>query len=569
MDPQALIQDYLDGGLTEVQFATLSDWLAESEANREAFTRAVMLDNDIHHHLSNADLHTFLEEVDVHAIHDVIQKSQEDSSSAMLSITEEEIKPQHELTFREALGVLSHTGLQWSEGVIRRHATQLGLAAAILLGITLMIVLSRGSNEPGTQTAIDHTSTPEQAAVARLTGSQDAVWSGETPRIGEALQPGQTLELYRGFAQVTTALGAQAMLQGPCTIELTDSDNGLRLTSGSLLAYVPPSAVGFEVRTHNASIVDLGTRFGVAAEPGGKTVLEVFTGEISVAPIAAGHAEPASIMRTGQSAMIRDNGVLLDTDKAQPSESRFAKIIAFEKAYNRNNLRKIGLSGDNLVAYYSFEQQTGQILQESREISLFDATIDGARWVTGRTPDKHALRYAGQDESVALSQEASEYFNVQGSFTISIWFKLHECEDSWIPLLTRGNDSWRLQARKSKSKMQLGFYVNNAANVEPHHYTGVVVDTIDTDRWCHVVVTGKKTAEGSVTRLYMDGELQKEKLLPFAPDSEWPVMIGANAERKDGFTIKGLIDEVAFHQRVLSEEEVRRLYNAGAVNETQ
>jgi hypothetical protein len=569
MDPQALIQDYLDGGLTEVQFATLSDWLAECEANREAFTRAVMLDNDIHHHLSNADLHTFLEEVDVHAIHDVIQKSQEDSSSAMLSITEEEIKPQHELTFREALGVLSHTGLQWSEGVIRRHATQLGLAAAILLGITLMIVLSRSSNEPSTQTAIDHTSTPEQAAVARLTGSQDAVWSGETPRIGEALQPGQTLELYRGFAQVTTALGAQAMLQGPCTIELTDSDNGLRLTSGSLLAYVPPSAVGFEVRTRNASIVDLGTRFGVAADPGGKTVLEVFTGEISVAPITVGQIEPASIMIAGQSALVHDGNVALKPDSPDPDTSRFAEVIAFEQAFNQNNLRDLGLSGDSLVAYYSFDQPTGQFLLESRGLSLFDATIDRARWATGRTPDKSALSFFGQDERVVLSQEASEHFDVQGSFTMSIWLKLDQGQEGWVPLLTRGNDSWRLQARPTEKDLRLGFYVNNDENVAPHHYTGLETNNIETDRWCHVVVTGQKTEEGSFTRLYLNGELQKEKLLPLAPASDWPVMIGANAEQHEDFALKGLIDEIAFHQRVLSEEEVRRLYNAGAVNETQ
>lgn len=199
------------------------------------------------------------------------------------------------------------------------------IAVAGLVAVVLGVL---GEPEPPTAQA------PADPArvVARLTDAQDAEWQVDgagqgTPLIGEGLYPGQRLVLTAGFAELTTNLGAVATLEAPCTVELLDHDNALRLDAGKLIGQVDDdSAAGFLVSTPSMDITDLGTRFGVAIDPGGQTLAQVFEGVVAVAvrDEAGEVAEPVELTR-GQAFAVDRDGERIDEPVADPAV--FARLL--------------------------------------------------------------------------------------------------------------------------------------------------------------------------------------------------------------------------------------------------
>ncbi len=120
-------------------------------------------------------------------------------------------------------------------------------------------------------------------AVATLTGSSQAVWN-ETAGLSKdnnRLYTHSTLNLLEGFAEITFDNQAKIILQSPAQIDIEDY-NQIFLYSGKLSAVVPPSAVGFVVRTSAATVVDYGTEFGVTADAAGHTEAHVFEGRVEL-----------------------------------------------------------------------------------------------------------------------------------------------------------------------------------------------------------------------------------------------------------------------------------------------
>jgi len=117
-------------------------------------------------------------------------------------------------------------------------------------------------------------SLPEDGAsdrilAARITGSIDCVWQETSLPLGygSSLYKGQQVELLEGAAEITFESGAVVTLRGPA-VYVVDSNSSSSLRRGELTAVVPEAARGFAVQTPGASIVDLGTEFGVIVDQG-------------------------------------------------------------------------------------------------------------------------------------------------------------------------------------------------------------------------------------------------------------------------------------------------------------
>jgi hypothetical protein len=150
-------------------------------------------------------------------------------------------------------------------------ATAVALLVAITLGLS---VLFRG----GIRQTESH-----PASVARIGQEKDVQWSDETaPAIGAPLPASGKLAVRRGLLEVVFDGGAKIIVQGPAELEL-QSPSSAFLLRGALTADVPAAARGFAVHTSNATIVDLGTRFGVACQDG-QTDVEVFAGKVLLRP---------------------------------------------------------------------------------------------------------------------------------------------------------------------------------------------------------------------------------------------------------------------------------------------
>ena len=155
-----------------------------------------------------------------------------------------------------------------------RAAVYAALAASLLLAATLgsirlyRILKARSASQP--------------IYVAELCGGADARWSEEgMPEADGRLPAGRRLVLATGLAEIAFASGARVILEGPAEFEPLSPTGGL-LSQGLLSARVPPAARGFAVRAPDATVVDLGTEFGIAVEQGGLSDVEVFAGRVEV-----------------------------------------------------------------------------------------------------------------------------------------------------------------------------------------------------------------------------------------------------------------------------------------------
>ncbi len=153
-------------------------------------------------------------------------------------------------------------------------------AAAVLAAASLLVALGWWaivfrSERPGDD--------QDAAVVARLASTFEAQWAtadGSLPA-DAAFGAGQRLGLRTGLAEIVFRSGARVIVQGPAILDLEGPGAGF-LQTGRVTASVPPEAVGFTLRTPNATVLDLGTEFGLVVEEGGPCEIHTFAGRVQV-----------------------------------------------------------------------------------------------------------------------------------------------------------------------------------------------------------------------------------------------------------------------------------------------
>ena len=114
--------------------------------------------------------------------------------------------------------------------------------------------------------------------------STDCQWSrdrveGETA--GPAIRAGDVIRVSDGKIKLAYVNGTVLTLHGPAVFEATTGMTG-RAILGRLTAEVAEGAEGFSVLTPRATVVDLGTEFGIEVNRLGATDVVVFEGEIDL-----------------------------------------------------------------------------------------------------------------------------------------------------------------------------------------------------------------------------------------------------------------------------------------------
>ena len=167
----------------------------------------------------------------------------------------------------------------------------LAAAACIFLGLFIF------------QTARRPASTAP-AGVAVLSKSTNCKWASSTLPTAEGSHvPAGKLELVEGLATILFDSGAEITLEAPATLEILDKMNA-RLVSGTLVADVPHTAIGFTIDTKDAKVVDLGTRFGLSTDEDGKYLVQVIEGLVEV-----GHKGEEGVVRITEGQNL-DRGLL-------------------------------------------------------------------------------------------------------------------------------------------------------------------------------------------------------------------------------------------------------------------
>jgi FecR protein len=192
------------------------------------------------------------------------------------------------------------------------------------------------------------------ATVARITATRNCLWQSATQGVGfgSRLEPGRRLELAAGLVEVTFDDGAAVVLEGPATFDVQTRGQA-RLHEGRLSAVVPLRATGFRVATSQVNVVDVGTEFGLMAEPDGATEIHVFNGLVKAHLLDTRGNEVQMVeLTTSQGARI------------QPAAAMVARIPARDEEFVRSLSVAPG-PHDGLHAYDGFNYPAGTLEEQN------------------------------------------------------------------------------------------------------------------------------------------------------------------------------------------------------------
>jgi hypothetical protein len=461
------------------------------------------------------------------------------------------------------------------------------LLFAYFIGLPALIGLDRAWRlgviaTPTPRTVIDASNTSGEPAalqtVATLTNGDNCQWQvgDETVRLrnGTRLLANDALNLTTGTAEITFADGAAVVLEGPATFTVEDAGRG-KLARGKLVAKVPRRAVGFTVATPTATVVDLGTEFGVTVDAAGATGVSVFRGAVTARPTwsTTEATEHRPLTLTADQAVRFD----LENHRIEQDQPHDSQLVALR---NRTRAPKCSLP----VISYLFDDNIAP------QFSRVKGTLEGAAGpqadgpifsdvVPRKYPGNKSLRFDGVDDIVSLGTQSVGQA-IEGTAAVSF------C--AWVCFETDGlqgdkHDNVIFLSRMGASNEGAsGIWANvrndgeDAGKVliggrsqagedfcEATHPT-----PLTPDQW-HLIVGILDYAYGKIG-ISINGEAPRFADVQFAsPMYVNEAMISPIADsisRQGGTeqsTWKGHIDEVAIFKTALTEDEIKFLFEHG------
>ena len=593
--PDKLISAYLEGGLDKEQAVELSRWVQESPEHARYLASLSAIEHGLIKQTrlqSNSDILAELSEIEEQGV----------DIDPMAMAAERFPQPVDEQPSKQDM--LTAMSYVFEHAVTPKRVAVFATAAAMLLGVVLMIVLLGGPDGQGEIADVPdwpevNTNQPERVylPLARITDSVGAQWRwGDTPielPVGSPLNEWDRLTLTKGFAQITTLQGAEVLLQAPCTIELTNSDNAIRLHSGKLVGRcLTPESKGFIVHAPGLDVVDLGTEFGVEADAfNGSTVL-VMSGSVRVQPTPQSpRAFEPVVLEKSQARRIRPQAGSLEVIAA-------AEAPTFYQAVPHAYVAAV-LDAEP-VAYWRFEEEQGrqvpnEIAPQRDALSMVgpatltrSGKIGSAGLLTNRAaPYGYFETSSPIDQLSGFTEGTIEFWyyadvrlKQQEGYDAAMMLSLHDVsqllDEPGVTLkemiaLELTDDGWLFDQERIKP---IG-WLEYSLRVYPEHFVdGEARSSIYTDhahpvkQWQHVVLV----KQADKITLYLDGEPLEERAHEFGPIDPVSMRLGRTfefdvAEGGEGppvFTptrpFLGRLDEVALYDKPLTAQQIARHY---------
>jgi ferric-dicitrate binding protein FerR (iron transport regulator) len=218
--------------------------------------------------------------------------------------------------------------------------------------------------------------------VAQLTGAKECQWVDAASAVqpGGQFYKGQRIELVKGYAEITFDSGAQVVLQGPVSLDVT-SAWAATLNHGTIKASVPSEAMGFSISNPNVEIVDLGTEFTMSSDASGVAEVLVLKGEVEAEPSIAGDRQPI-VLREKESRRFARSGVTVIRDDEKRLE-RFVQPIALDHFVSATD-----------YVHWSFDETNGVLVKA--DASGLPVTASDARLRNIAPTDASTARGVGR-----------------------------------------------------------------------------------------------------------------------------------------------------------------------------
>jgi hypothetical protein len=185
-------------------------------------------------------------------------------------------------------------------------------------------------------------------SIATITAAEHSI--RQTPNGSVAIHPGlrfhanESIDLLSGTAELTFKNGTRIIVEGPTKLEMRSHTSSF-LERGKLVAQVPPKAVGFTIETPTASIVDLGTEFGVEVDAQKRTEVHVIRGVVQLVS-GAGSVQRRETLQAGQARRVvggtGKGATTIATEQLRFDAARFAPATQTKTAKkHRDQQRQI------------------------------------------------------------------------------------------------------------------------------------------------------------------------------------------------------------------------------------
>ncbi len=431
----------------------------------------------------------------------------------------------------------------------------------------------------------------EPEVVARLTATFEAAWSeGGEALEGEDLAAGRTLALDEGLAGIDFGGEARAILQGPARFELTGPREGL-LHAGSLVANLAGEQAGLTIGTPAATVVDLGTEFGVAVDQSGYTEVHVFDGTVEVRS-RAGSAGAAgrNELSAGEAVYVcaPTNGGAAEIGTIPFDSGRFVRHLSVPGTVA--GFRALVAAHPRLIHHYTFEGVTSrERCRDGRgdlhltKAVMFEGSGEGdlecgcdGRDATTSAIRPHRGSREGNVHGVALQTENE--FRPPRAFTVELLLSFEG-----FPGPPQGQFGMAVATRQSEDRC--GFFVVAADEGHLVHSVDARADWIESERelvpeqwyslagtfrvlvpgdWYYVASTFRVEGEQTRVNTYVANlsrgepalhQLVRDQTASGAPaPGRLGIGMGFDAQLANAYPWCGSLDEVAIYDTVLDRK---------------
>ena len=418
---------YLEGDLPAEELQSLQNFMRDDAANREAFVRLCRIYIGV------------VDEMKAEAL-----LSQAGSEGAIGGVVvmprvldeyvadlEHPIAPE----MPDVFASFTPAGGVWRRGPNGRNRRHLGwiafIATAALAAITVLTIRILFAPPPHADNIV--------------LSCIDAKWAAGRQISSGARVPANGIELLHGLVEIHMQSGALVVVRGPARLKCP-SARRVSLTHGNIVVHVPHTIAGFTVQTKSASIVDLGTEFGVTAKPDTPTFTEVFAGHVAVRPADdANRNLPPCILHQGQAVQISRQAIRVSA--FEPLQFTRPAVFAVrlrasanagsspaDQGYARWRASSYAISQmPDLRAYYTFTSDPTQPNMLVNESAATTGRYNGIfghpgilnsspTWTKGRWPAKTALKFS-LAQHTAVHMSVGSHFVPTHAITIFVWLK--------------------------------------------------------------------------------------------------------------------------------------------------
>ena len=177
--------------------------------------------------------------------------------------------------------------------------------------------------------------------------------------------------------------------------------------------------------------------------------------------------------------------------------------------------------------------------------------VDGAVLTADRFGRQNAAYvFDGRNDFISISPPPAL---LEDAFTLSVWVNYDD--DAFSRYWTNG-----VITQDNGGGKRRVFQLSTLGPLPTWHLMGrgrdpLITRPIGTSLWRHLAVTH----DGTVHRLYLDGELHDQTEAPFPPHAEEPINVGRKGSGEPDFYFKGAIDDVRIYNETLSQEDIMAL----------